>query len=259
MKVMVVDDDDRERIVLRYMLEQLDNVSIVAEAKNGADALVLAQDKQPDLVFLDILMPGMSGLDVAKQLKTWSSPPLVAFVTGQRDYAVEAFEIGVLDYINKPLNPGRIEETIRRAAYWLEHEQIIEQLTEVRIKERIERFLKRLRQEDVYFDRLPVRDRNRVILLDQNDIVCVASDKKKVIIITTSGQYLAGYTLSELENRLDKGRFLRVHQAYIVNLNYISHFETRGDGSYIIRLNHCDREIVLSRSRVRVMRKRLGI
>ncbi|MGE5380515.1 MAG: LytR/AlgR family response regulator transcription factor [Methylocystaceae bacterium] len=259
MKVMVVDDDDRERIVLRYMLEQNPNVVIVGEAKNGTDALILAREKSPELIFLDILMPGMSGLDVAQQLKTWPSPPLFAFVTGQRDYAVEAFELGALDYIKKPLTPGRVEETLHRAQYWLEQERLIDELTEVKIKERIERFLKRLRQDDVYFDRLPVRDRNRVILLDQDDIICVASDKKKVAIVTTSGQYQAGYTLSELENRLDKGRFLRVHQAYIVNLNYIKHIETRGDGSYIIRLNCSDREIVLSRSRVRLLRKRLGI
>jgi len=220
---------------------------------------MLAREKQPDLVFLDILMPGLSGLDVARQIKAWPAPPLFAFVTQQRDYALEAFELGALDYINKPLAPARVEETLRRASYWLEQEQRINELAESRIKERIERFINRLRQEDVYFDRLPVRDRNRIILLNQDDIICVASDKKKVVIITNSGQYQAGYTLSELENRLDRGRFLRVHQAYIVNLNYINQIETRGDGSYIIRLNYCDREIVLSRSRVRLLRKRLGI
>ncbi|MGE5454014.1 MAG: LytR/AlgR family response regulator transcription factor, partial [Methylocystaceae bacterium] len=178
MKVMVVDDDDRERIVLRYMLEQVPNVLVVGEVKNGTDALMLIREKAPDLVFLDILMPGMSGLDVARQLKTWSSPPLFAFVTQQRDYAVEAFELGALDYIKKPLTPNRVGETLRRASYWLEQEQMIDQLVEVKIKDRTERFIKRLRQEDVYFDRLPVRDRNRIILLDQNDIICVASDKK---------------------------------------------------------------------------------
>lgn len=259
MKVMVVDDDDRERIVLRYMLEQFPNVTVVAEAKSGNDALMAAREKQPDLVFLDILMPGMSGLDVAEQLKTWSSPPLFAFVTQQRDYAVEAFELGALDYIKKPLAPHRVEETLRRAAHWLEQDKIIDELTEIKIKERLEKLLKRLRQEDVFFDRLPVRDRNRVILLNQDNIICVASDKKKVVIITDDSQYQAGYTLSELENRLDKGRFVRVHQAYIVNVNFINQIETRKDGSYIIRLNSCDREIVLSRSRVRLLRKRLGI
>lgn len=255
----MVDDDDRERIVLRYMLEQFNNVSIVGESKNGTDALMLIREKQPELLFLDILMPGMSGLDVARQLNAGQNSPLFAFVTQQRDYAVEAFALGALDYIMKPLTPARLEETLRRAGRILEQEQLIDELTEIKIRERIERFLNRLRHEDAYFDRLPVRDHNRVILLNQDDIIYIASDKKKVVIITKTQEFQASYTLSELEHRLDRGRFLRVHQAYIVNMNFINHIETRGDGSYIIRLNDCDREIVLSRSRVRILRKRLGI
>ena len=142
-RVLIVDDDERERIVVRYVLEQINDVEIIGEAVHGLEALLLCQEKKIDLVFLDISMPEMGGLETAYKLQALKDPPLFVFVTAKKDMAVEAFDLGAIDYIVKPVGQTRIEKTINRAKWHIAHRDVVEQLVRQKMKERIYFMLER--------------------------------------------------------------------------------------------------------------------
>jgi two-component system response regulator LytT len=258
-KILIVDDDERDRIILRYVLEQIKGVEIVGEAVHGLEALMLCQEKEVDLVFLDINMPEMDGLETARKLKQLKNVPLFAFITINKDLAVDAFELEALDYIVKPIEQNRIELTIERARQHLGDQEIMEEMINTSVKERINFILDRYNNYGLYSDKLPVREKGKISLLNQNDIVFCESQGKKVYICTYNEGFLSNYTLNELEKRLNSINFFRAHQAYIVNLNYITEILNLGDSSYVLHLENCDKDIILSRSKAKLLRQRLGI
>ncbi|MGE5416221.1 MAG: LytR/AlgR family response regulator transcription factor [Acidobacteriota bacterium] len=259
LRILIVDDDERERIVLRYILEQVEDVKIIAEASNGMEGVLLAKEKKPDLVFLDIYMPELSGMDTARRLREFAEPPLFAFVTLRPEHAVEAFELGALDYIVKPLEPGRIKETIERAKKRLTHEKYLNSRVEEMLRGRIDTLLKSLPKDDIIYGKLPIKERGKTTLINQDDIIYCESQGKKVFLYTDNEDYGTSYTLSELEERLDGTKFFRVHQAFIVNLNRVREIVAFGEGSYLINLDKTKKQIILSRSRAKVLRHKLGI
>lgn len=258
-KVLIIDDDERERIVLRYIIEQMQDVKIIGEASNGIEGVMLAKEKKPDLVLLDIFMPELDGMETARRLREMAHPPLFVFVTLHAEKAVEAFNVGALDYIVKPIEPNRIRETIERANKQLANEKFISAKVEEKVRERINTLLKSMRREDITYAKLPIKERSRIILLNQEDIIYTESRGKKVFVYTDEGEFATTYTLNQLENRLDSTSFFRVHQAFIVNLNRAKEIVPFGEGSYLINLNECDKQIILSRARARVLKNKLGI
>ncbi len=258
-KILIIDDDERERIVLRYIIEQLDDVKIIGEASNGLEGVLLAKENKPDLVLLDITMPELDGMETARRLKELPSPPLFVFVTLHADKAVEAFKLGALDYIVKPIEPGRIRETIERVNKQLAHDKYIDLQVEAKLRERINLLLRSMGRDDLPYIKLPVKEKGRIILLNQEQIVYAESRGKKVFIITDEGEYSSSYTLNELEIRLDSSRFFRVHQAFIVNIIKAREIIPYGDGSYLIDLGPTHKQIVLSRSRARQLKEKIGL
>lgn len=259
LKVLIVDDDERERIVLRYIVEQIEDVKIIAEASNGVEGILLAREKKPDLVFLDIFMPELSGLETARELREFPDPPLFAFVTMHAEKAAEAFELDALDYIVKPLDPKRIAETIDRARRRLADQKYIDSLVEERLRERIEVVLRNLYKGDLFMDKLPIKEKGKIILVPQDEIIYAESRGKKVVVYTEGEEYTAGYTLGELEARLDSTKFFRVHQAFIVNLDRVREIVAFGEGSYLIHLDKTKKQIMLSRARAKLLRRKLGV
>ncbi|HEX3010723.1 MAG TPA: LytTR family DNA-binding domain-containing protein [Syntrophomonadaceae bacterium] len=258
-KVLIVDDDERERIVLRYMLNQINDVEVVGEAVHGLDALLLCQQKKIDLVFLDITMPEMGGLETARRLQELREIPLFVFVTAKREMAVNAYEMGALDYIVKPVDQQRLEKTIKRAKLQLSHKDEIDEIVTNKVKERINYLLDMYKNYESHPHKLPVREKGRIMLLDQDEIIYCESQGKKVYICTGDEGVLSNYTLNELESRLDRFTFFRAHQAFIVNISYVREIINFGEGSYLLHLNNSKKNIILSRSRAKMLRKRLGI
>jgi two-component system response regulator LytT len=258
-KILIIDDDERERIVLRYIIEQMEDVKIIGEASNGIEGVMLAKEKKPDLVLLDIFMPELDGMETARRLRKLPNPPLFVFVTLHAEKAVEAFEVGALDYIVKPIEPGRIRETIERANKRMAHEKFISARVEEKLRERINALLRSMRREDITYAKLPIKERGRIILLNQEDIVYAEARDKKVYVYTNEGEFATSYTLNQLEHRLDSTSFFRVHQAFIVNLNRAKEILPFGEGSYLINLDEFDKQIILSRARARVLKNKLRI
>lgn len=258
-KILIIDDDERERIVLRYIIEQMEDVKIIGEASNGIEGVMLAKEKKPDLVLLDIFMPELDGMETARRLRELPNPPLFVFVTLHAEKAVEAFDVGALDYIVKPIEPGRIRETIERANKRLAHEKFISARVEEKLRERINALLRSMRREDIIYSKLPIKERGRIILLNQEKIVYAEARDKKVYVYTDEGEFATSYTLNQLENRLDSTSFFRVHQAFIVNLNRAKEILPFGEGSYLISLDKFDKQIILSRARARILKNKLGL
>lgn len=258
-KVLIVDDDERERIVLRYILNQINDVEVVGEAAQGLDALLLCQQKKIDLVFLDIKMPEMGGVETALRLLELRDPPLFVFVTVKKEMAVTAYDLGALDYIVKPVEQQRLEKTITRAKAQMSHKDIMEQIVNNKVRERIDYMLKVYKNFESHPYKLPVREKGRIMLLDQNEIIYCESQGKKVYICTGDEGVLSNYTLNELETRLDHYTFFRAHQAFIVNVSFVKEIINFGEGSYMLHLNNSKKNIILSRSRAKTLKKRLGI
>lgn len=259
LKVLIVDDNERERIVLRYVLEQFRDVKIVGEALHGLEALLLCQEKKVDLVFLDITMPEMGGLETACRLIELKEPPLFAFVTVQTGMAVQAFDLGALDYIVKPIEQHRIEKTILRAKERILHQDTIEDLVLHKLRERLEYILVRYHEYETTFRKLPVRSKGKITLVNQQDIIYCESQVKKVYICTASETYASNYTLNDLAVKLNENTFFRAHPAFIVNLNHVKEIINFGEGSYILHLDNCSRDIILSRSKAKLLREKLGM
>lgn len=258
-KVLIVDDDERERIVLRYILNQINDVEVVGEAAHGLDALLLCQQKKIDLVFLDITMPEMGGLETARRLHELRDPPFFAFVTVKKEMAVNAYDMGALDYIVKPVEQQRLEKTIKRTKLQISHKDVIDEMVTNKVKERIDYLLDMYKNFESHPYKLPVREKGRIMLLDQDEIIYCESQGKKVYICTGDEGVLSNYTLNELETRLDHYTFFRAHQAFIVNISYVREIINFGEGSYMLHLNNSKKNIILSRSRAKMLRKRLGI
>ncbi|QGT98867.1 hypothetical protein SYNTR_0274 [Candidatus Syntrophocurvum alkaliphilum] len=259
-KVIIVDNDQKERIVLRYVLEQIKDVEITDEAITGLEALLLCQKKKVDLVLLDIAMPEMDGLETAKNLNALKDPPLFVFVTVNRDYAVDAYEIGAIDYIIKPIDQVRMEKTVDRVKSKIAHKDVVDEVVRKKLKEKIDFMLERYKNHEIYSNKLPIREKGKISLLSQDSIVYCESQSKKVYIYCSDGEgFLSNFTLSELEQRLDNSYFFRAHQAFLVNLNYVKEIINFGEGSYLLNLGMSNKTIILSRSRAKILRKKLGI
>lgn len=258
-RVLIVDDDERERIVLRYVLEQIKDIQIVGEAVHGLEALLLCQERKVDLMFLDIAMPEMGGMETAARLKDLKDPPLFVFVTARKDMAVDAFELGALDYMVKPIAKNRIEKTVERAKRQIAHKDVLEEIIRDKVKERIDFLFEKYRDQEVYSTKLPVREKGKITLINQDEIIYCESQAKKVYICTAQQGFLSSYTLNELESRLDNSLFFRAHQAFIVNLNFIREIINFGEGSYLLHLSNSDKNIILSRSRAKLLREKIGI
>lgn len=258
-RTIIVDDDERERIILRYILEQINEVEIVGEAVHGLEALLLCQEKKVDMVFLDIGMSEMGGFETAYKLRELKNPPLFAFVTEKKDKAIDAYEIGALDYVVKPIDQQRIERTIYRAKEQIVHIDVINEIVREKVKERIDFLLERYENLETFSRKLPIREKGKIILLNPENIVYCESQGKKVYICTDKKEIMSNYSLNDLEERLDKTYFFRAHQAFIVNINYVKEIINFGEGSYLLNLDYVEKNIMLSRSRAKTLRKKLGI
>ena len=250
MRVVLADDEPRARQFLDKLLREHVDVDVVAAARSGAEALTLVERHAPDAVFLDIQMPDLSGLDVARHLRG-PNAPVVVFVTAYDRYAVEAFEIAALDYVLKPIRRERLAETVRRVAEEVRAGRRgggVKALSDAMQSPELATRVAMLR-------RIPVRHRREVKLLELDDVPIVFSRDRLVLARCDGHDYLVDYTLQELERRLPAERFLRVHRAALVNVDAIESYGAE-DGVLVLKLKDGTR-IEASERRAAEVRRRL--
>jgi two-component system, LytTR family, response regulator len=222
---MIADDETPARRKLARFLGEHDDVSIVAEAANGIDAVDLISMTKPQLVFLDIHMPDLDGLGVAETLVRSEAPPSIVFVTAHDQYAIKAFEVSALDYLLKPYDRDRFEQMLSKARRSLDAKPETGQLAAT---------LAQLRNEEQYVRRLLIPNDGRSFFVAAREIARLEANGNSVAVHTARGTHTLRATLESLEARLDPAQFARVHRSHVVNIDEIAEIHPWFHGDYKI-------------------------
>ncbi len=249
-RVVIADDEPRARQFLEKLLGEHEEVEVVGAARGGAEALEKIASLQPDAVFLDIHMPDLSGLEVARHLRG-DGAPVVVFVTAYDRYAVEAFELAAMDYVLKPIKRERLAEAVRRVITELGAGK--KGTNAKALEEALDSTA--LASSMPPLKRLPVRHRREVKLLELDQVPVVFSRDRLVLARAEGKEYLVDYTLQELEQRLPTDSFVRVHRGALVNLDAVESYGSE-DGVLVLRLKDGTR-IEASERRAAEVRRRL--
>ncbi len=223
---LIVDDEPLARAHLRHLMDHND-IHIVGEAETADQALRLTEDLHPDLVFLDIQMRGLTGMQAASAFLDMDPPPLLIFVTGYSEYAVDAFQQDALDYLLKPVSSNRLAQTLVRAR---------ERLADVKWRRQTKERIAERASNAPPLRRLPVRKDYEVHLIRVEEIVCAIAREKRVFVRTQEDEYRTYYTLTLLEALLPKEQFLRIHDSYLVNLEMVQTLLFLGGDSHAVKL-----------------------
>lgn len=246
-KALIVDDEEPARQELRYYIEKAPDFSVCGEAAGGTEALELAASLRPDVVFLDIELWDLDGVEVARLLLKQPGPPLIIFATAYDAYAIQAFELNAIDYLLKPFTAERVATTLGRVRHYLKkHESppltaLMRQLAAVRPSTKIAAW-----KED------------RLLVVDPREIVYAEARGHQVLLKTSQGLLKFPGTLQELENKVGRN-FLRVHRSFIVNLDQVREVVPYFHGAYRLLLKDQEKtEIPVGRTYLKDVRSVLG-
>ena len=257
LSAVIVDDEQLARDELSFLLKNAGDVEVVAQGKNGLEAVNLIKEHNPDLVFLDVQMPGLDGFGVIKKLLDKKVPlPKIVFATAFDQYAVKAFEVNAVDYLLKPFDKKRVAQSLQKAR--------AKQDAENTPNERIETLVRMLESQKPQTSKILLKAIGRLLLVDQKDI-CYASIEDGVISVVTAGA--AGIegqsncrTLEELLESLDPNLFWRAHRSYLVNINRIREVVPWFKSSYQLRMDDKKQtEIPVSRAQTKRLRELFGL
>ncbi len=250
LSVLIVDDESLARERTRRMLGELPGVTVVGEAGSADEARRRIAELEPDLVLLDIQMPGEDGFALLQSLEP---RPAVIFVTAFDQYAVRAFEENAVDYLLKPFRRERLAQALERARLDLARPSAL--------AERLEGLLTALGRgasQDA-LQRLTVRIGAKQLILSTDEVLWFGAEDKLVFAATASARHYVNFTLDQLERRLDGKRFARIHRGVIVNLDWAAALRPAFAGTYRLQLKDADKtELPVSRARARLLRVRLG-
>jgi two-component system LytT family response regulator len=246
-KVIIVDDELLARQVIRNYLKNYLDMQIICECENGLEATEKINQLKPDVVFLDIQMPELSGLEVIERLDVI---PHIVFSTAYDEYAINAFEINAVDYLLKPYDEKRFGKSIRRLRGELKGG--------IPDLQRMISILEAFHKSNNYLDRILIPNKEEIIFISSTDILYIEAMENYISIITGDSAYLLFQKISEIEKKLNPKQFFRVHRSYIVNLAYIRKIETWMATKYNIILKN-GKEIPLSRYRVKAFKRFFGM
>jgi DNA-binding LytR/AlgR family response regulator len=246
LRVLIVDDEYPAREELRYLLRSFPEIEVVGEAAQASEALELIRNIDYDLCFLDVKMPGESGVDLVKHLAELPHKPAVIFVTAYPDYAVEAFDLDAVDYLLKPFDQARLTRALQR---------LVE-----RGSESMPEGSSGAEPESVQtVDKIPVPDRDRTVLVDADDIVYVTAARGYSYLVTAQGRHLVPYSLADLERRLRGKRFFRTHRGYLINLERAKALEPDFNGGLQVVMDDERTRVPVSRRHARRLKHLLGL
>ena len=242
LKVVLVDDEAPARQLLRQYLEDHPELVVVGEANNGVDAIKVIQEMRPDLLFLDVQMPGLTGLEVLTHL---NELPLIIFSTAYDQYALKAFELHAVDYLLKPYTRERFETALRHLAARLQKPQeAVRTLTQAMVDEE---------DQHAYPRKILVARGNKLVAINVDDIQWVSAEGDYSSLITAEGRFLSQYGIGQLEKKLNPSAFIRVHRSSIINLQYVKELFREGH-TYDAKMQNGD-VVKVSRSYASAVKK----
>jgi len=240
MRVLIVDDEPTPRERLRRLLDAESDVEVVGDAEDGRDAIEAIAELRPDVVFLDIQMPELSGLEVARQIDE-ARGPLIIFVTAYDQYAIEAFEVHAFDYLLKPFDAARLQAPLRRARQRLASGERTDMASMQALLRQIEATQRELSEMvaapgKTFLERVLVRFDGRAVSVKVAEVERFEAQGNYVRLYTPRGEFEVRETLSKFEAKLDPKHFQRIHRKTIVNLDAVKEVQTWFSGDHIMIL-----------------------
>lgn len=236
LKAIIVDDEAPARSELRYLLDETGQVEVVGEAVNVREAIERLKEKGADVMFLDISMPGASGVQLAEALNRLKFPPAIVFVTAYSEHAAAAFDVNAVDYLVKPVETDRLLQAISK------------------VKHHVSVFAKGTQSE-----RIPVEKSGKKLLVATDKIHYIMAKDDYSYLHTESDRYLSTVSLAQLESKLEPHGFFRVHRRYLVNLACVEEVTPVSGGTLLLSLSGEEETIPVSRRRVASLKKALGL
>lgn len=235
-RAIIVDDEAPARSELHYLLDETAQVEVVAEASNVREAIEHLKEYGGDLMFLDIQMPGATGLQLAEALGSLKYPPAVIFVTAHSEHATDAFDVDAIDYLLKPVQTERLQKALVKAKKYL--------ATNTR---------------GMQMERIPVEKGGKKLLVSTDKIRYIMAKDDYSYLHTSADRYLSTVSLALLEEKLEPYNFYRVHRRYLVNLDFVEEVTPVSGGTLQLTICGEDEKVPVSRRRVAGLKKALGI
>lgn len=221
LKVMICDDEMGMRLILRKLIEKAEGFTLVGEAENGQEGLALFEKEHPQVVFLDVEMPVMGGVETAQRIQEMDPRTALIFATAHEGYRSEAFSVYAFDYLVKPFKNERVLETLSR----------IRTLLAPRIE-----VPAKLPEKRKLPGRLMLKTRDGVSFVDVSDIILLARENRQTVLYTEEGSYFTSDSLTDMEEKLPPEQFFRCHKSYIINLSCIDSITPYGRWTYVVKL-----------------------
>jgi two-component system response regulator LytT len=257
LSAVIVDDEQLARDELAFLLKDVGDVEVVAQGKNGVEAVNLIREHNPDLVFLDVQMPGLDGFGVLKKLldKRVTLPKIV-FATAFDQYAVKAFEVNAVDYLLKPFDKKRVAQSVEKVRTKMEAGSAS--------SDKLETLVRMLESQKPQASKILIKSGGRLFLVNQKDIGFASIDEGVITVVTSGPNGMEGQsncrTLEELLDSLDPNLFWRAHRSYLVNINRIKEVVPWFKSSYQLRMDDKKQtEIPVSRAQTKRLRELFGL
>jgi len=259
LRVLVVDDERLAREELCFLLGQVGGLEIAGQATDGVEALRLSGELKPDVVFLDVQMPGLTGFEVARRLLVLDAPPQLVFVTAFDQYALDAFSVNAVDYVLKPVDADRLEQTLERVRQRLAPQPSTAQMPLSPAD--LEKVIEAVHARQGRRDQLAIRVGERFILVQAEEVIHASLIDESIIVATTTMSGTSNYrTLDELQTRLDPAVFWRVHRSHLVNITKIKEIVPWFSRNYMLKMKDAKAtEIPVSRSQTKRLREYLQL
>ncbi len=236
MKAVIIDDDHMQIELLGEMLLEHPEIKEISDSCDAEQGMLLVNEKKPDMVFLDINMPRLSGIKVAEHIKNIEKPPAIIFTTSYESYAVKAFDLDAIDYLVKPYSKERLYKAIDKAR--------------IRISQR--------KTKNSNTSKISVHEKDAIILLEIEDIYLMEACGRKTVIYTRNSKYETRETLLSLEEKLNKD-FIRCHKSFLVNFQKISKIEPLFNRTYVIKFEEVPYKVPVSRKYGKELLELIGI
>jgi two-component system, LytTR family, response regulator LytT len=257
LSAVIVDDEQLARDELAFLLKDVGDLEVVAQGKNGVEGVSLIREHNPDLVFLDVQMPGLDGFGVIKKLlEKKITLPKIVFATAFDQYAVKAFEVNAVDYLLKPFDKKRVAQSVQRVRAKLESAN--------GSSDKLETLVRMLESQKPQASKILIKAGGRLFLVNQKDIGFASIEEGVITVVTSGPNGMEGQsncrTLEELQDSLDPNLFWRAHRSYLVNINRIKEVVPWFKSSYQLRMDDKKQtEIPVSRAQTKRLRELFGL
>ncbi len=246
-KVVVIDDEKPARDLIKSFLEDFEDITVVGECSNGFEGFKTIQEVQPDLIFLDVQMPKLSGFEMLELLDDY---PAVIFSTAYDEFAIKAFDLSAVDYLLKPYSQDRFNQAVIKA------------IERIRDKDKTAKILDKLSnvrtEASPFIDRVVVKSGLKINVIPVGNIEYLQADDDYVTIYTQSDRYLKQQTMKNFEAQLDPSQFIRVHRSYIVKVDQIVQIEPYEKDSKVVVLKN-GKKIKVSKTGLKTLKQTLGL